>query len=94
MDQDYGSPNQNILDTDTIKGSFSVYQQILRLSLSILCVTFLLVTFKIYQDKGNFTPTDKNAFQAISGSLGLLLSLSFLVRLIQPWGATLPKCIG
>ena len=67
------------LDQDTVKRSFSSHQQLLRLCLTILCTTFLAVVFKTYQDLGNCTPTQIKTFYAVSGSLSLLLSLSFLV---------------
>ena len=83
--------DRDALDADTVKRSFSLYQQFLRLSLSILCVVFLLASLKIYQDIGNLTPTQVNTFYAISDSLALLLSLSFFVRLIQALRAKLPR---
>lgn len=67
-------------NANKFKRSFSLPQQILRLSLSILCVVFFLATLKIYGDKGVLNTTQINAFYAISGSLAIILSLSFFVR--------------
>ena len=83
------TPNGRQLDAGTARRFFSFYQQILRLSLTILCVVFLLASLKIYQDKGNLTSTEVNTFNAISSCLALLIGLSFFVRLIQSLKALL-----
>ena len=75
---------------DAVKQSFSLLQQSLRWVLSILCITFLLASLKIYQDLGNLNPTQINVYNAISGALQILLSLSFFVSLIQSLSSQLP----
>ena len=72
-----------LLDSDPpdndIKASFSLRQQASRWLLSILCVAFLFASLKIYQDKGNLTPTQLDTFVALFTALPLLLGLAFFV---------------
>ena len=95
MSQQVSLLERDGLHPDMIKRSFSATQQVLRLSLSILCVILFLVSMRIYQDKDNLTPTQVNTFNAVSGSLSILLGLSFFVSLIKALMAkTVQRCFG
>ena len=87
----YRAPHQNmerplLAEADThfgseVRQSFSFFQQAFRWCLSLLCIAFLLATFRIHENKGNLTPRQAKTYNVITTALGLLLGLSFFVSL-------------
>lgn len=78
-------------DGDHLEQKDLLRRQALTLIGTAILIALLVATFRIYERKGNFSPSQKTSLNAIILALGLAFSLNFLVssQLIQRKAASL-----